>query len=54
MSLNHDSTIHSRFQFNISHIGPHLLKWSLNPHVKGSVKVLIKLLNLPLPINLSF
>jgi hypothetical protein len=30
------------FQLNIQCVGPHLLKGNLSPHVRGSVKVLIK------------
>jgi hypothetical protein len=37
------------FQLNIARVGSHLLKESLNPYIKKSVKALIKLLNLSLP-----
>jgi len=54
LSLNLGSVIYLPFQLNISRVGPHLLKGSPSPHVRGSVKVLIKWLNLLLPISLSF
>jgi hypothetical protein len=45
LSLNHVSFIYLPFQLNILRVGPYLLKGSLNSHVRGSVKVLIKGLN---------
>jgi hypothetical protein len=54
LSSNLDSIIYLSFQLNISRVGPYLLKGSLSPHVRESVKVLIKLLNLHLPISLNF
>jgi len=42
MSSNLDSIIYLSFQLNISCAGSHLLKESLSPHVRGSVKILIK------------
>jgi hypothetical protein len=54
LSLNLNSVILSPFQLNIPHLENHLLKGSLNSHVRGTIKVLIKLLNLLIPINLSF
>jgi hypothetical protein len=53
-SSNFDFFIYFSFQLNISRIGHHLLKRTLSPHVRGSVKVLIKWLNLPLPLSLNF
>ena len=35
-------SIHPPFKLNISRVGLGLLKWSLSPHVRGSVKVMIK------------
>jgi hypothetical protein len=54
MSSNIDSVIYLPFQLNIQRVGHHLSKGSLNPHVRMSVKVLIKWLNLHLLISLSF
>jgi hypothetical protein len=36
------SNIYFLFQLNFSRVGSHLLKGSLSPQVRGSVKVLIK------------
>jgi hypothetical protein len=35
-------SIHLPFKFNITRVGPHLLKESLSPHMRGSVKLMIK------------
>jgi hypothetical protein len=44
----------SPFRLNISCVGLHLLKMSLSPHMRESVELMIKLLNLHLSIGLSF
>jgi hypothetical protein len=54
LGSNLDSVNSPPFKLNISRIGPHLLKGGLSPHVKGNVKLIIKWLNLPLLISLSF
>jgi hypothetical protein len=42
MSSNLVSVIHFPFQLNIPHVETHLLMGSLNPHVRESIRILIK------------
>jgi hypothetical protein len=53
LNSNLDSVIHLIFNY-ISRVGSHLLKGSLSLHGRRNVKILIKLLNLLLRINLNF
>ena len=41
-------------KLKIPRVGPHSLRRSLSPHVKGSVRILVKWLNSPYPNSLSF